>query len=63
MVKPCALRLLEVEDPAVPLLVVLKEALAELVGEPLLHLVEGELDGWVHGALATLKASEVLVGR
>ena len=44
-------------------LVVLGEALAELVGEPLLHLVEDDLDGGIHGAVATLKASEVLVGR
>jgi len=54
---------LEVEEPAVPLLVVLGEALAELVGEPLLHLVEDDLDSGIHGAGSLLEAGEVVVGR
>ena len=54
--------MLEVEEPAVPLLIVLGEALAELVGEPLLHLVEDDLDGGFHGACSLLEAVEVVVG-
>jgi len=47
-VKPGALRVLEVEEPAVPLLVVLGEALAELVGEPLLRMIltAGSMAPW-----------------
>ena len=62
VVKPGALSVLEVEEAAVPLLVVLGEALAELIGESLLHLVEDDLDGGIHGACSLLEAGEVVVG-
>ena len=58
---PGALRLLEVVEQAVPLLVMLGEALAELLGEPLLHLIEDDLDGGIHGAGAFLEAGEVVL--
>jgi len=53
--------LLEVVEPAVPLLVMLGEALAELLGELLLHIIEDDLDGRIHGAGAFLEAGEVVM--
>ena len=53
--------MVEVEESLIPLVVVLGEALAELLGEPLLHLVEDELDGGIHGTGALLESGKVIV--
>ena len=56
-----ALGLHEVVEAAVTLLVMVGEALAELVGQALLHLVEDELDDGIHGAGSLLEPSKVLM--
>ena len=57
-----ALGVLEVEEAAIPLLVVLREALVELVEEPPVHLIEDDLDCGIHGAGLLLVVGEVVGG-
>jgi len=47
---------------AIPLLVVLREDLVELVEEPPVHLIEDDLDGGIHGAGLLLVVGEVVGG-
>jgi hypothetical protein len=54
---------LEVGEALVPLRVILRETLGELIGDTLGHLVEEELVFGIHGALASLQPGEMIVRR
>lgn len=57
------LGMLEVVEAAILLNVVLGEAFLELIDESLLHIIEDELDGGIHGACTLLKSGKVGMGR